>query len=169
MVDSLAVMHDGGCNNVLFIGSGYGFNLEVGSIVLTEKSYHFDGIYHPVEPDRKTSKPDKELMRIVERLLKTEKISFCKGTNISVPAVTFQPKHANKEYQELKPETLEMELAACFSRAKDFGMRAVGILLVSDTRKKHIAEGDNKKRRNLARMEVLKITSPEIHLHLIKF
>src|SRR3989344_2351345 len=49
MVDVITEMQDGGCRTILFFGSAYGGfqNLEVGSIVIPEKSYHFDGIYHP--------------------------------------------------------------------------------------------------------------------------
>ncbi len=155
MVDVMSEMHDGGCRTLVFIGSAYGFmNLPVATIVVTDKCFHFDGIYHHIEPDRKSASPDKKLKAVVETVFKKNKLPFSNGTNISVPAVTFQPRHANREYSAIKPKTLEMELAACFSRAQDLGIRAVGILVVSDNRS-HSIGSDGKAKRDAARRNVL--------------
>lgn len=62
-------------------------------------------------------------------------MNFIEGINISVPAVTFQLPHNNKDYLKIKPTTVEMELAACLSRAKEIGMRAAGTLIISDIEK----------------------------------
>ena len=158
MVDLMTLMHDGGCRTIVFIGSAYGFkSIDVGSIVVPDKCYHFDGIYHPVEPDRKSGVPDDVLKEKVRQIFGQNKISYLTGTNISVPAVSFQPPHANKDYQKLQPISLEMELAACFSRGKDIGIRTVGILVISDSRSANIGHEDNKERRNTSRKTVLKI------------
>nr|MBI4157093.1 hypothetical protein [Candidatus Woesearchaeota archaeon] len=157
MVDVITEMHDGGCRTILFFGSAYGGfqNLEVGSIVIPEKSYHFDGIYHPIEPDRKLAYADKELKQKLEELFKKNNITYVIGTNISVPAVTFQIPHANEEYQEIKPATVEMELASCYSRAKDIGIRAVGTLIISDNRKSSIGDDTKRELRHKSKIKVL--------------
>ncbi len=148
MVDVLTEMHDGGCRTIIFVGYAYGGfeNLDVGTIVTAGKAYHFEGIYHHIEPGRRFNIPDKKLKKKIEGLFNRKNIKFASGPNISVPAVSFQLPHANKEYQRILPLTLEMELASCYSRAKDIGMRAAGILIVSDNRKVSI---DNEKKRKL--------------------
>ena len=147
MVDLLAVMHDGGCRNIIFLGAAYGGfkKLEIASLVIPKKSYHFEGIYHPINPDKKVSLPDKNLVIKLKEILNKEGLKFEEGTNISVPAVTFQMPHANEEYKKLNPTTLEMELASCFSRAKEMGIRAAGVLWISDNRSSKI--GDTKKKK----------------------
>ncbi len=159
MMDSITEMHDGGCRTIIFIGYAYGgfTNLEVGSVVIPEKSYHFDGIYHSLHPDKKFSMPDKELKAKIENLLKKNKINFHTGSNISVPSVTFQLPHNNKEYLEIKPTTVEMELAACLARSSDIGIRAAGILIISDNRKSSIGDEDKKKFRYEAKTKIIKL------------
>lgn len=158
MVDVMTEMHDGGCRIIIFVGYAYGGfkNLDVGSIVIPDKSYHFEGIYHHIEPDRKVSIPNKELKKKLEKLFNKNKIEYVNGINISVPAVTFQLPHANEEYKKIKPLTVEMELAACYSRAKDIGIRAVGILIISDNRSNSIGDQTKKKLRHSAKLKVLK-------------
>ncbi|MBI4448319.1 hypothetical protein HY643_05035, partial [Candidatus Woesearchaeota archaeon] len=141
MVDVLTEMHDGGCRTVIFVGYAYGGfkNLDIGAIVLPNKSYHFEGIYHPIKPDKTASLPDKHLDKKLKQLFKKNYVKFVEGVNISVPAVTFQLPHANKAYKKLDPLTVEMELASCYARSKDIGIRAAGILIVSDNKKVSIA------------------------------
>jgi len=159
MVDVLTEMHDGGCRNVIFIGYAYGGfrNLPIGSIVLADISYHFEGIYASVDPSRKIASPDLILQKKIEKLFLQHKISYTHGVNISVPAVTLQPAHANKEYLRIKPTTIEMELSSCYSRSRDIGMRVAGILIISDNRNKSIADVGSEKIRYQAKMHVLKI------------
>ncbi len=165
MIDVLTLMHDGGCRTVIFIGAAYGGfkNLDVGSTVIPNKSYHFDGIYHPIEPDRKFGVPDRELKNKMEELFKKNNIKYVNGTNISVPAVTFQMPHANQEYQKIKPSTVEMELAACYSRAKDIGIRNAGILVISDNRKSSVGDQTKKKLRYSAKIKIFKIIIKNIN------
>ncbi len=156
MVDVLTEMHDGGCQNVIFVGYAYGFkNLEVGTIVIPEKSFHFEGIYHPLEPNRKADYPNKELKRVLEDVFKKSKLKFINGTNISVPAVTFQLPHANEEYKKIQPTTVEMELASCLSRSKDIGVRSVGVLIISDNRSSSIADTIKKKLRHSTKKSIV--------------
>ena len=164
MVDLLTEMYDGGCRTVIFIGSAYGFPpADVGMVTIPRQCYHFDGIYHPVVPDKVSSKPDKELVQKVKNIFKKEKVLFSEGPNISVPAVTLQPLHANEHYKKIKPYTLEMELAACFSRGKDLGMRTAGILVVSDTRSSKIRDLVKKEMRNEKLYQAIKICLKNIH------
>ncbi|HLC58540.1 MAG TPA: hypothetical protein VJI68_01645 [Candidatus Nanoarchaeia archaeon] len=157
-VDALALIHDGGCRNLIFIGYAYGGfkNLEVGSIVIPTKAYHYDGIYHAMKLDRNYATPDKLLKNKIEEIFKTNNIKHVEGIDISVPAVTLQLKHANPEYKKIKPTTVEMELAACLSRAKQIGIRAVGILIISDNRNSSIGDEYKKKRRYEAKLKVIK-------------
>jgi len=159
MVDVLSEMHDGGCRTVLFIGYAYGGfkNLDVGEVVVATESYHFDGIYHPIEPDREKSLPNKELLKKLEKLFTDKKINYINGTNISVPAVTFQLPHSNEHYQRIKPTTVEMELASCYSRANDLGIRVVGILIISDNKSSAIGDFEKKKLRQKFKMKVLNV------------
>lgn len=142
IIDALTEMYDGGCRNVVFIGYAYGGfkNLDVSSIVVPVKSYHFDGIYSQLDPSRTIALPNRELRHKVKEILDKNNIKFVEGKNISVPAVTFQLPHTNERYERIKPLTVEMELSACFSRARDIGMRASGILIISDNRKSSIGD-----------------------------
>jgi len=137
MVDVLTEMYDGGCHTVLFLGVAYGGfkNLEVGTIIIPTKAYHFDGLYYAVKLDREVALPDQELKKVLESLFTEQNIKYVEGVNISVPAVTFQLPHNNDLYRKIDPSTVEMELASFFSRAKDIGMRAAASLVISDNRK----------------------------------
>jgi purine-nucleoside phosphorylase len=94
--------------------------------------------------DKEYSHPDKELTAVLKKVLKKENVPFLEGVNISVPAVTLQPKHKNKDYERIKPLTLEMETAAFFSRANHIGIRSACVLIVSDNKESSLK--DNKKR-----------------------
>ncbi len=157
-VDVLAEMHDGGCKTVIFLGYAYGGfkNIEVGGIVIPNKSYHYEGIFHLISLDKKASTPDNVLKNKIETILKNNNIKYHEGINISVPAVTFQLKHANPEYAKINPTTVEMELAACFQRAKQLGMRSVGILIISDNRSTSIRDDRKKKIRHDQKLKVIK-------------
>ncbi len=176
MVDVLAELHDGGVSNVIFVGYAYGGfkNLDIGSYAISEKSYHFEGIYHPIKPDRLFDTPDVGLKDIMESVLKENNLDYAQGVNISVPAVTLQREHANQDYKKLNPTTLEMELSACFSRAKDLGIRAVGLLVISDNRKNGLAE--KMIRRQVAKKKLLSVIIKNLekfdikpHAHINKF
>jgi len=159
MVDVLAEMHDGGCRTVLFIGYAYGGfkqNLPLGTVVLPSRAYHFEGIYHPIEPDRKYAEPDAELYKKVEEVFNKNNLVYVIGRDISVPAVKFQLPHANEEYEKIDPTTVEMELASCLSRAHDMGIRAVGILVISDNRDSAISDETKRVQRHKAKSLVVK-------------
>lgn len=165
MMDSLTRMYDGGCRNLLFVGYAYaGFkrNLDVGSVVLPAKAYHFDGIYSPLDPSKTIALPNKELRARVKKILDGNKIEYAEGKNISVPAVTFQLPHANEKYRRINPLTVEMELASCFSRAKDIGMRSAGILVISDNRTSSIGDETKHKLVTGAKFDILKILAKNL-------
>lgn len=161
IMDSLTEMYDGGCRNIIFVGYAYGgfkANLDVGSYTLPTKAYHFDGIYSPLDTSRTMSLPNKELRAKLKQVLDKGKVPYVKGSNISVPSVTFQLPHENIKYKAIKPRpvSLEMELAACFSRARDIGMRAAGVLIVSDNRTSSIGDENKSKLRKQAKLNVLR-------------
>jgi len=156
-VDLVTVMHDGGCKNLVFVGYAYGGfkNLEVASIMVPDKSYHFDGIYSEVDPERRIAEPDKVLIQRLREILDKNKIEYVNGDNVSVPAVTFQPEHANQHYKEINPSTCEMELAAFFSRCADIGVRTAAALIISDNKKSAIGDESKKKLRRTRKKEVI--------------
>ena len=170
MVDVLTKMHDGGCNNVVFIGHAYGGfkNLDIGRIILPLKSYHFDGIYHLIEPDREFSIPDDILKNKIKQLFNKNGVSYTEGVNISVPAVTLQIPHENQYYKEIKPDTVEMELAACFSRSKDIGVRAIGVLIISDNRDFSISSKEKYQLREPSKMKVIELVIDNIESFNLK-
>ncbi|MEK6934731.1 MAG: hypothetical protein AABW46_02525 [Nanoarchaeota archaeon] len=154
MLDVLTEMYDGGCRNVLFIGYAYGGfkqNLEVGSVVVPSRSFHFDGSY----PQGKAVTPDKKLTSAVKKLFTQEGVDFHIGPNISVLAVTYQLPHANTRYRNIKPVTVEMELASCLSRSREIGVRATGILIISDNRSSSIGDEVKRELRHQAKTKIL--------------
>lgn len=157
MVDVLTEMHDGGCKTVIFVGYAYGGfrNLEVGSVVVPSRSYHFDGLYHAVKLDRTVARPDKLLKQTIEKMFQERGMIYHQGTNISVPAVTFQLPHHNKEYLRIQPVSVEMELAACLSRGKDIGVRTAGVLIISDNRSSSIGGEEKRQLRYETKLRVL--------------
>lgn len=152
VIDILSVLQEGGCKNIIFIGFAYGGfkNLELGEVVVPTESYHFDGIFHAVKMDKDVSRPNSMMRSQLKKVLQKEKIRFHEGINISVPAVTLQPKHNNSDYNRIRPICLEMEFAAFLSRAKEIGIRAAGVMIISDNR--HTSLNDIKKRE--ARREI---------------
>jgi purine-nucleoside phosphorylase len=158
MVEVATLMHDGGCKNIIFIGYAYGGlgNLNVGEVVISDKAYHFEGIYHKLDSKRDIDYPDKKLMKQIVTTFNKSKIKYQIGSNISVPSVFFQPNHANEIYKKIKPLTLEMELASCYSQSKDIGVRCAGILIISDTKKIRIDDKNKKIERRVSKDNVLK-------------
>lgn len=159
ILDALTEMHDGGCRNVIFVGYAYGgfkINLNVGSIVSPTKSYHFDGIYSPLDPSKTIASPNRDLRQKVKDILDGYGIGYTEGRNISVPAVTFQLPHTNERYERIKPLTVEMELAACLSRSRDIGIRAAAILIISDNRVSAIGDETKDKLKTNTKFNVLK-------------
>jgi purine-nucleoside phosphorylase len=158
-IDLVTVLHEGGCRNIIFVGYAYGGfqNLEVGSVVVPDRSYHFDGVYRSSRIDRRFSLPDKQLFEKTKAALKKNKILFFQGANISVPAVTMQPKHNNADYKRIRPVCLEMELSACLARAKEIGVRAVGVLVISDNKASSLIDSEKKKQRTSVKKKILKL------------
>jgi len=154
-VDCISVLHDGGCRNLIFVGFSYGFRNKVGDVVVPNKSFHFDGVYHALKMDKDSSSPDKELNDKLKQVFMKEKVKFFEGSNISVPAVTLQPKHRNKDYERIKPITLEMEFAAFLSWTKEVGIRGAGVMIVSDTKNDSIGDEGRRKTRRKKREEII--------------
>ncbi len=159
MMDVLAEMHDGGLRNAIFVGYAYGGfrNLDIGTLVIPDRAYHFDGLYSVLDPSRTLSLPDEELTKRVIKILGREKIKYQLGSNISVPAVTFQRPHDNEEYRKIKPHTVEMELASFYSRSKYLGIRAAAILVISDNRSEAISDETKRKKKTDAKTKVLEL------------
>ena len=151
MLDVMAILKEGGCKTALFIGYAYGgFKtqpLEVGDIVIPNRAYHFEGIHQYVKKGKEYSEPDFEFKKKVEEILTDNKIKFFEGKNISVTSVTFQPNHFNEEYQRIQPISLEMELAACYSRGKEIGIRTAGVLIISDNKQNSLINSTQRKLR----------------------
>lgn len=156
-VDIITNLHDGGCRNLIFVGYAYGGfkNLAVGSVMLPDKAYHFDGIYSEVDPERRISEPDETLMLKLIETLDKNKIKYIGGDNISVPAVTFQPPHANEHYKKIDPSTCEMELAAFLARSRDIGIRTAATLIISDNKSSAISDESKKELRRKAKKTVI--------------
>ena len=169
MLDVLTPMHDGGCRNIIFVGEAYGGfkNLDIGKVVIPYESHHFDGTYYHIDPKHNTGTPNKQLKEKLESLFEKHNIDYTTGINISVTAVTLQPLHANEEYQRIQPSTLEMELSACYSRSRDIGIRAVGVLIVSDNKSSSINDTLKRELCNSMKINVLKTVIENLsHLRL---
>src|SRR3989344_5188907 len=56
MIDVMTEMHDGGCRTIIFVGYAYGGfkNINIGSVVVPNQAYHFDGIYHGIRLDNRS-------------------------------------------------------------------------------------------------------------------
>lgn len=154
LIDALTDLHDGGCKNVIFIGFAYGGitkDLEVGSVALPTKAYHFEGIYTGF------SEPDKTAQQIMKDILTKNNMLFVEGNAISVPCVTKQLYHDNEEYKKINPLTIEMELAAFFARCKEIGVRGSAVLVISDNQSNHIKDADVRKLRYEKKKEIVKL------------
>lgn len=156
VIDVLAHMHDGGCRTVLFVGYAFGFgDSKVGDVIVPSVSYHFDGAYANIDPKKQISSSNTSLKYTLWTFLNSHSVDYSVGVNISVPAVTLQLPHENEHYAKIQPSTLEMELASFFSRSKEIGIRAAGILIVSDTRYSTIIEREARKKKKIEILELL--------------
>jgi len=106
-------------------------------------------------PSKTFSQPNRELKARLKKVFDKNNVKYNEGINISVPAVTFQLPHDNERYKRINPLTVEMELASCFSRAKDIGIRSAGILVISDNRVSSIGDTSKRKVRHDAKLQVL--------------
>lgn len=136
-IDIVCDMYDGGTSQIIFIGYAYGgFKKEndVGDIIIPNKSYHFDGMYHHIDEKRVFAENDYKLNEIIKEILNNNSINFKEGANISVQSVKHQLLHNNEKYAKIKPVTCEMETSSVLSKAKDIGVRATSILVISDNK-----------------------------------
>lgn len=166
MVDVLTEMFDGDVRTVIFVGYAYGGfkDLGVGSIVVPNKCYHYHGMYHRIDEKRHEDIPDRQARDMLAMVLRQSGIAFHVGSNISVPAVTLQPPHANEAYTLIDPLTLELELAACIGRANDIGVRAAGVLIISDNKHSSIGAEEKKYAKQNSKSIVLHTIIHNMHV-----
>ena len=110
-----------------------------------------------LDSTRTLSSPDERLTKRVIKLLEKNSIGYQLGSNISVPAITFQRPHDNEDYRRIKPHTVDMELASFYSRSKDLGIRATAILVISDNRSEAISDETKRKKESDAKTKILEL------------
>lgn len=146
IIDLLAVLKDGGIQNIYFIGSAFCFDesIDVGDILVPRDVQALDGILPFLEGEN-YSAPDPDLLESLKGILSKNSIHFTECKTVSVPSVTAQPK---SQFIDKDVVGLEMECASFLHFSQKRGMKAVALLVISDTKHKKLIDnnGDYKQK-----------------------
>lgn len=130
--DTVWHLYDGGVKNIIFLGYAYSLhNQPVGASFQVHEVTHYDGS----RPDGTVVLPDSELSEKIQELLGS--LQEGKIRSYAVPSVINQRPH--RTYNPA-PDIVEMELGAVYSQAKEIGIRAVGLVVISDNHSHSISK-----------------------------
>lgn len=142
VLSMINLLHDGGCRKILFLGWAGARDLDIGSFILPERVRCLDGVVNIANPRVRYSCPDKGFFKKLKGLLDKNKIEYKKGTTVSVPVLLHKISHIEKETKKYIAE--EMELSSLFYFSKKVGIKAAGLLIVSDNEKYDILKWRNR-------------------------
>lgn len=142
MLEALQLLNDGGTKSVFFVGSAGAEGLGVGTIVFPTQVIDRAGVVQvDTKGDEVVAPPESE-SELVEKALIQKGWGFTKAKVVSVPAVMHGIDHIT-DFVRMggAAEVHEMELSTFYHFAKKIGLRAYGLVYVSDNQKHSIISG----------------------------
>lgn len=132
MCDLVTILKDGNVKEALFFGYAYGIaeDIEVGDCVLPIRVQALDGITARLGAGTYVT-PDHDLTEMISGALQRNGIPFRSGKSVSVPATFW---HGDEAQIDSDAIALELEYAAFCHCARVAGIKAGGLVIVSDTR-----------------------------------
>jgi hypothetical protein len=132
LCDLVTVLKDGQVGEAIFFGTAYGIAEEtrVGDLVLPTKVQTLDGVTAKLGAGPYVS-PDAGMVESMATALAGRSIPFRRGKSVSVPATFW---HGDETQIDPDALALELEFAAFCHCARTVGLKAGGLLVISDTR-----------------------------------
>ncbi len=157
-VDSLHVLNDGGCRELIFLGYAWcrKGNSRVGDYILPSRTYVLDGFTNILSRKTRWATADNGLWKMLEQRLKSLRQPTHTGVTISVPSVFRRPPEFKELVRRLKAIAIELELASILHFSKKLGIQAAGLLVVSDTTHQHLWRGESRRGRAEALIRLVK-------------
>ncbi len=134
-VDGLHILHDGGCQEVLFIGYAWccAKQAVVGDYILPSKTLLLDGFTNILAPRAKWARADTVMQSKIERAAQHLNKPIHKGVTVSIPSVFRKPKGYGETLKRVRGIAHEQELGSLLYFSKVLKMQSAGALIVSDT------------------------------------
>lgn len=140
LCDLVTVLKDGGVKEAIFFGYACGLadGMRVGDCVVPTQVQALDGVSARIGAGTYTA-PDADLTSLISDALQQKQIAFRRGKSVSVPATFW---HGNEKVIDPDAIALEMEFAAFCHCARVKGIKAAGVLVISDTRHQSLLDRD---------------------------
>jgi hypothetical protein len=138
MCDLVTVLKDGNVKEAIFFGYAYGIpeSTKVGDCVIPTLVQTLDGVTTKLGAGAYTA-PDSEMIEMISDVLHQNHIPFQSGKSVSVPATFW---HGDESLIDSDAIALELEYAAFCHCAHNVGIKAGGLLVISDTRKQRLLD-----------------------------
>ncbi len=131
VADFLNVLHDGGTEEVIFLGLAHGKakGMQVGDYVIPIKTQCCDGVTKILGSENFTE-PDFTLVDKITNAMRKANLEFTSGTSVSVPATFW---HGDESKHAPDVIALECEFATFCYCSKKLNLSSAGVFVISDT------------------------------------
>ncbi|HAX73156.1 MAG TPA: hypothetical protein DCY20_06495 [Firmicutes bacterium] len=128
--DVTYLLHDGGVEEIIFIGTAFGIpkGVAIGSIVVPSLVQCLEGLISIVFEEH-YSKPNDTMIQAIKTALHLNKEAYVEGKTVSVPCTFFHPSSEKFDHDVV---ALEMELSTVCYVAHKLGMKCGAVLIISD-------------------------------------
>jgi len=132
MCDLVTILKHGNVSEAVFFGTAYGFaeDTRVGDCIVPTQVQTLDGVSERIGAGPYTA-PNSAMVEMISAALRQRSIPFRTGKSVSVPATFWHGDEA-----QIDPDViaLELEFAAFCHCSHAVGIKAGGLLVISDTR-----------------------------------
>lgn len=138
MCDLVTILKDGNVKEAVFFGSAFGIsnNMKVGDIIVPTEVQTLDGVSAKLGAGPYTA-PNPDMVEKISAALERSDILFRRGKSVSVPATFW---HGDETQIDLDAIALELEFAAFCHCAQSVGIKAGGLLIISDTKEQGLLD-----------------------------
>jgi len=142
MLETVQLLREGGVQSIYMVGSMGARSLPVGTIVVPTAAEDKAGIVALDNPRAKQATPDRLMLNLTLRELRTRHLPFTRGLISSVPAVLHGIQHIEEHVKQAEGIIgHEMEGSTFLHFTKKHGIRAGMLLYVSDNDRHSIIAG----------------------------
>ncbi len=138
MCDLVTILKDGNVKEIVFFGTAFGISndMRVGDCIVPTQVQTLDGVSVKLGADPYTT-PSPDMVEMISAALERRHIPFRRGKSVSVPATFW---HGDETQMDLDAIALELEFAAFCHCAQAVGIKAGGILIISDTKEQGLPD-----------------------------
>ena len=151
-VDGLHILHDGGCEEMLFVGYAWcsAKAARIGDYIVPSRVLLLDGFTNVLAPRSRWAKADTSAQSQIDWALARAQGTVHRGVTVSVPSVFRRPRGYSATLARVAGIAHEMELGPLLHFSKVLGIRGGGALIVSDTPHNTLYGDSSRDRRSQA-------------------